>query len=106
MQTILIKISPEYLDNPDLELCNVVPFQIETYTNLKVTSKESSFLNFQSLGLWFITENALDQYPKIVELFHQVKFLKNDLTKAVSLYICDKETEKIEDCQLVYGKEE
>ena len=46
MQTILIKISPEYLDNPDLELCNVVPFQIETYTNLKVTSNEVNPINW------------------------------------------------------------
>lgn len=102
METIVIKLSPEKLSNPDLELCNVIPVQVEQFSNLKIKSKGYSFLDFQALGLWFESENAKNDYEIIVELFNQVKFLKNDLSNNAEVYICEYETEKISDCHKVY----
>lgn len=102
METIVVKLSPEKLTNPDLELCSVVPIGIEEFSNLKITSKGYSFIDINTLGLWFETKNAKEDFKIIVELFSQVKFLKNDLKDAAEIWICDYQTEKIDECERVY----
>lgn len=68
MQTIIIKLNPAVLINPDLDLRYCVPERIEKITNGAVLENGYDFLENQTLGLWLQTESAIQNYPTIIKL--------------------------------------
>lgn len=107
MQTIIIKLSPSKLSNPDLDLRYIVPDAIEKETNGAIQDNGYDYLSDgsignHSIGIWLSTEDAKGGYPLITELFRREKFLGNDLSESAEIYISENDTEEIENCSLVY----
>lgn len=105
MQTIIIKLNPEKLLNPDLDLCYCIPERIEEISNGAVQDNGYDYIDNQILGIWLQTESASKFYPIIVKLLQEEKFLDNDLSQSVEIYISEnnsEDTADIEDCKLVY----
>lgn len=108
MQTIIIKLTPEKLENPDLDLCYSIPDRIEEVSNGKILDNGYDYLDdapgsLSSIGIWLKTDSAREDYPMIVELFCKEKIMGNDLSSSVEIYISENDTEDIENCTLVYA---
>lgn len=102
MQTIVIRLAPAKLKNPDLDLRYVVPDEIEKVTKGAISDNGFDYLPDNSMGIWLETENARDSYPLIVKLFKKKKFMKNDLSKAAEIYISEVECAELDSCTKVY----
>lgn len=102
MQTIIIKLNPEKLVNPDLDLRYLIPERIEELSNGAIQDNGYDYLDNQSLGLWFQTESADKNYPMIVRLLQEEKFMENDLSLSAEIYISENESEEFENCTLVF----
>lgn len=98
MQTIIIKLNPATLANPDLDLRYRVPERIEEFTNGAVLDNGYDYLDNQMLGLWLQTTSAVQQYPLIIKLLQEELFLGNDLSQSVELYISENDGEELEHC--------
>lgn len=102
MQTIVIKLSPEKLKNPDLDLRYVIPDELEKATGGAIQDNGYDYLPDGSMGIWLETEDAGANYPLIVELFRNNKFLENDLSESAEIYISENDSEELENCAMVY----
>lgn len=102
MQTIIIRLSPEKLENADLDLRYYIPERIEEITDGMVQDNGYDYLEENALALWLQTEDAISAYPVIVELFRKETFMGNDLSLSAELYISEKDTDELENCRLVY----
>lgn len=102
MQTILITLDPQKLDNPDLDLRYSLPEQLEQLTHGAVTDNGYDYLDDQLLGIWLETESAEDTYPLVVDLLQKKTFLDNDLSQSVEVYISPLEAADLAQCQMVY----
>ena len=105
MQTIVIRLVPAKLKNPDLDLRYVVPDKIEKVTKGGIADNGFDYLPDNSMGIWMQTENAQQSYPLIVKLFKKKKFLKNDLSKAAEIYISEDDCAELDSCTRVYPEE-
>lgn len=102
MQTIIIRLSPEKLENADLDLRYYIPERIEEITDGMVQDNGYDYLEENKLALWLQTEDAISAYPAIVKLFREETFMGNDLSLSAELYISEKDTDELENCRLVY----
>lgn len=102
MQTIIIRLFPEKLENADLDLRYYIPERIEEITDGVVQDNGYDYLEENALALWMQTENAASAYPEIVKLFREETFMGNDLSLSAELYISEKDTDELENCRLVY----
>lgn len=104
MQTIIVKLSPRKLKNPDLDLRYRIPEYIEKASHGRIMDNGYDYLNDadNSMGIWLKTDSAQECYPMIVELFRKKKILRNDLSEAAEIYISENDTEDIKSCTLVY----
>ena len=102
MQTIIIKLYPEKLENADLDLRYLVPDRIEEISNGLVQDNGYDYLENNALGLWLKTESATSTYPMIIKLFREEKIIKNDLSLSAEIYISEKDTDDLENCRLVF----
>jgi hypothetical protein len=102
MQTIIIRLTTEKLENADLDLRYYIPERIEEITDGMIQDNGYDYLEDNSLALWLQTEEAISAYPVIVKLFREETFMGNDLSVSAELYISEKDTEELENCRLVY----
>lgn len=102
MQTIVIKLYPTKLENPDLDLRYLLSEEIEKLSGGKVQEDGYDYLENQALGIWLKAESATATYPEIVQLIKEKTFLGNDLSLSAELYIAEKEAEDIENCLMVF----
>ena len=102
MQTIIIRLCPEKLENADLDLRYYIPERIEEITNGQIQDNGYDYLEENTLALWLQTEDAVSAYPDIVKLFREESFMGNDLSLSAELYISEKDTDELENCRLVY----
>jgi hypothetical protein len=102
MQTIIIKLHPEKLENADLDLRYLVPDRIEEISNGLVQDNGYDYLENNTLGLWLKTESAISTYPMIIKLFREEKIIENDLSLSAEIYISEKDTDELENCRLVF----
>ncbi|WP_033168043.1 hypothetical protein [Clostridium sp. KNHs205] len=102
MQTIIIKLHPEKLENADLDLRYLVPDRIEEISNGLVQDNGYDYLKNNTLGLWLKTESAICTYPMIIKLFREEKIIENDLSLSAEIYISEKDTDELENCRLVF----
>lgn len=102
MQTIIIKLNPTALTNPDLDLRYRVSERIEKITNGAIQDNGYDYLDNQMLGLWLQAESAIQHYPTIIKLLQEEKFLNNNLSKAVEIYISENDSDDIENCNQVF----
>ena len=102
MQTIIITLDPEKLDNPDLDLRYTLPEQLEQWTHGAVTVNGYDYLDDQLLGIWLETESAEEAYPLVVDLLQKKTFMDNDLSQSAEIYISPLEAADLAQCQQVY----
>lgn len=102
MPTIIIKLYPDKLENPDLDLRYLIPDRIEEYTHGAVTDNGYDYLDKNALGIWLAAETAGESYQSVIELIKNEHFLNNDLSKSAELYISENEAEELENCTRVY----
>ncbi len=105
MQTIIVKLSPEKLTNPDLDLRYDIPETLEKATDGAISDNGYDYLSDGSIGVWLSTENAQQSYPRVVEVFRKQKFLDNDLSQSAEIFISEKDTDSIENCIKVFPTE-
>lgn len=103
MQTIIIKLSPVKLTNPDLDLRYLVEDYIEEISNGAIQANGYDYLDNDEMGIWLKTESANGNYPVIVKLLQEEKFKGNNLSLSAEIYISENETEDIENCTLVFS---
>lgn len=60
MQTIIIKLDSQKLDNPDLDMRYTIPDYIENYTNKQITDNGYDYVNESGteLAIWLAAEDA------------------------------------------------
>ncbi len=104
MQTIVIKLNPEKLENPDLDLRYCIPDRIEKISNGKIRDDGYDYLDdtSNSIGIYLQTESAQEHYPMIVQLFREEKIMENDLSLSAEIYISENANEDIANCTLVF----
>lgn len=104
MQTIIIKLNPSQLANPDLDLRYLVPDAIEQYTNHKITDQGYDYLEdeFRSMCIWLSCEDAHAGYVEVVKCLTEQKILDNDILLAAEIYVGEVESADIEECTLVH----
>lgn len=102
MQTIIVKLEPGKLENPDLDLRYIIPDEIEEESGGLIQDNGYDYLEGDAMGIWLKTDLAEKNYPLIVRLFQKKEFLRNDLSKSAEIYISDQDAEEIENCTKVY----
>ncbi len=102
MQTIIIKLNPEKLLNPDLDLRYLVPERIEEISKGAIRDNGYDYLDNQTLGIWLEAKSANQSYPIVIELLQNEKFKENDLSLSAEIYVSESESEDIENCTLVF----
>ena len=90
MQTIIVLLDPTKLKNPDLDLRYNIPDRIEEVSDGSIEDNGYDYIEIGNrddiLGIWLETESAYENYPVIVKLFKEEKFLgkPGELYKGVS----------------------
>lgn len=107
MQTIIILLDPLKLKNPDLDLRYNIPDRIEEISGGSIGDNGYDYIEIGNrgdiLGIWLETESADENYPVIVKLFKEEKFLGNDLSLSAEIYISKNDTEEnLENCIKVF----
>ena len=74
MQTIIVLLNAEMMTNPDLDIRYTLPERIEEYTNNQVKDNGYDYLSNTKLGLWFETDNAVNNVEKIIQLINTGPF--------------------------------
>lgn len=105
MQTILIVLDSEKLENPDLDIRYDLPDKLECYTHNEISDNGYDYLNNSELGIWLETQSAKESCSKVVKFFEQHMVCGNDLSATAKVYISEKEAAPLEECILVYDGE-
>lgn len=105
METIIITLNPDLLENPDLDLRYEVPTRIEEVTGGAVQEEGYDYLSVPSggplIGIWLSADSAAKRCREIWSLFRQERFLDNDLSQSAEIYISEQEGAEFEDCTRV-----
>ena len=102
MQTIIITLDSERMDNPDLDIRYLLPDRIDEYTEGAVTDNGYDYLDNDIMGIWMETEDAAGNVEKVIQLIESETILENDLTKAACVYISEEDCAELEQCRKVY----
>ncbi|WP_018751783.1 hypothetical protein [Paenibacillus sanguinis] len=104
MQTIIVRLNPVLMRNPDLDIRYVLPDTVEAYTDNSIMYQGYDYLNDSnhSIGIWLSCMNAERDYLRVLECFREHPILNNDLLHCAEIYISTDEVAKLEDCIKVY----
>ena len=102
MQTIIIVLDSKKMNNPDLDILYVLPECIEEYTNNLIKDNGYDYLSNTELGLWFETDDSVNNVEKVIQFITTESILDNKLSEIVSIYISEEEVAELEDCRKVY----
>lgn len=111
MQTIIVVLNPEKLENADLDLRYTVSDRIEEVSGSFIRSNGYDFIDTEAgepgplMGIWLETENASENWHIVSELFQSEKFSGNDLSLSAQIYISEKDTDDLENCMLVFSRQ-
>ena len=102
MQTILITLDSEKMDNPDLDIRYLLPDRIDEYTEGAITDNGYDYLDGDVMAIWLETEDAAGNVDKVISLIESEQILENDLTKAAAVYISEEDSAELDQCRKVY----
>lgn len=106
METIIVLLDSQLLDNPDLDMVYDLPDQVETYTSNEIQDNGYDYIGSTKIGIWLQTKSAQNSYEKVLEVLRKYTFCDNDLSKTAKIYISTQETAPLEECTLVYNGNE
>ena len=102
MQTILIVLDSEKMENPDLDIRYLLPDRIDEYSNGQIVDNGYDYLNENEMGIWLDTEDAAQNVEKVIELIKSEQILDNDLSRVAEIYISEEDCAELEQCRRVY----
>lgn len=102
MQTIVIKLYPEKLQNADLDLRYAIPDRIAEISNGTIQDNGYDYLENNALGIWLAAESAQAAVPLLVTLFREEPMRGNDLSQSAEIYISEQESDDLENCRQVF----
>lgn len=102
MQTIIVALNSQKMNNPDLDIRYILPDRIEEYTNNSISDNGYDYLSDTELGLWLETDNAVNNVGKVIQLITTETFLDNDLSQVAEIFISEEECAEIENCRKAY----
>ena len=102
MQTIIIVLDSNKMNNPDLDIRYVLPDRIEEYTEGSAKDNGYDYLSKSEMGIWLETENADGGVLEIIELLKTESILDNDLSNVAEIYVSEEECAELENCRKVY----
>lgn len=102
MQTIIIVLDPEKMNNPDLDIRYVLPDRIEEYSNGLIRDNGYDYLENDELAIWLETDDAKNNVEKVIHLITSELILENDLSKVADIFISEDEAAELEGCCKVY----
>ena len=102
MQTIIIVLDSNKMENPDLDIRYLLPDRIEEFTNGLARDNGYDYLDDARLGIWLETEDAEVCASKIIELIKAEKIIDNDLSRSAEIFVSEEDCAEIEKCRKVY----
>lgn len=110
MQTMIVKLLPGNLENPDLDIRYKLPDAVKAYTDNRIKDNGYDYLDedeagSDALGIWLACENAAEDVKDVIALMKQQRICDNDLSQSAEVYISEKETDDIQNCRKVYPQE-
>ena len=102
MQTIIITLDSEKMDNPDLDIRYILPDRIDEYTDGQITDNGFDYITGDIMGIWLETENASENVDKVISLIESEEILDNDLSRSAEVFISEEECAELEQCKRVY----
>ena len=102
MQTILIVLDSEKMDNPDLDIRYLLPDRIQEYTDGQIVDNGYDYLDNDEMGIWLDTDDAAQNVEKVIELIKSEQILDNDLSRATEIYISEEDCATLDQCRKVY----
>ena len=102
MQTILIVLDSEKMDNPDLDIRYLLPDRIQEYTDGQIVDNGYDYLNSDEMGIWLDTDDAAQNVEKIIDLIKSEQILDNDLSRVAEIYISEEDCATLDQCRKVY----
>lgn len=102
MQTIIVVLNSQKMNNPDLDIRYILPDRIEEYTDNSISDNGYDYLSDTELGLWLETDDAVNNVGKIIQLITTEFILENDLSQVAEIFISEEECAEIENCRKVY----
>ncbi len=98
---MIIKLNAGLLENPDTDLCYILPERIEEFTN-HLVSDNGYDISSSELCIWLETEYAEKMACQILKLLKKEKFCQNDLSLSAEIYISPQECAELEHSQKIY----
>jgi hypothetical protein len=102
MQTIIITLDSNRMENPDLDIRYILPDRIDEYTDGQVTDNGYDYITKDVMGIWLETEDASANADKIISLIESERILENDLSNVAEIYVSEEECAELEQCRKVY----
>ncbi|MBO4867717.1 MAG: hypothetical protein J5582_14345 [Ruminococcus sp.] len=104
MQTIIIMLDPEKMENPDLDLTYALPVRIEEFTDNTVYDNGYDYVDGDVIAMWLETENAEAGAEKVIELIKAERIVDNDLSKTVEILISEEDCAEIDKCRKIFPR--
>lgn len=102
LQTIIIRLDSEKLENPDLDIITLLPVRAEQYTHNAVSDNGYDYLSDDVIAVWLETEDARINAEKIIELMKNERFADNDLSQSAEVFISEEDCAEIDNCERIY----
>ena len=102
MQTIIIRLDSNKLENPDLDVICLLPVRAEEYTGNAVSDNGFDYLTDDVIAVWLETDNAKENAQKVIELIRTERFADNDLSQSAEIYISEEDCAAIDICERIY----
>ena len=102
MQTILIKLDPSKLTNPDMDIAYDLPDRIEEYTGGEVKDNGYDYLPDNVLGIWLKTADAAGKVGQIIKLIKEEEFAGNDLSASAEIFVSEDDTAEADACRKAF----
>lgn len=102
MGTILIKLFPNKLNNPDLDLRYIIPDRIAEITNGNVKDDGYDYLDEHSLGIFLKSDNPKEDVKNVLEILKTEMFLENDIYETGIVAICDHDDSNLDEYTVVH----
>lgn len=105
MQTIIVKLDAEKMENPDLDILTLLPARAEEVSGGLLTDNGYDYLSGSELGIWLAANQARDAAEMLLQLLQAEQFAGNDLSKTAEIYISEQDSAPLEDCRMIYPED-
>jgi len=101
MQTIIIELNSELLDNPSLDIIYQLPVYVEEATDNKIYDNGYDYLDDKRIGIWLACDNAKEDVKTVVNILKTQEFSDNDLSKTAKVYWSTEDCAELDDSEEV-----